>query len=111
MGIIIEELRIRNFKCYESIDVKFKNSSLLIGANNVGKTSLLEALELCFTPYKRISEELIFIKKDEILDRNKKIILDVLISPETEDFDEIWHQFFGQFVVEGDSNDGSVATF
>lgn len=105
MGIMIEELRIRNFKCYESVDVKFKNSSLLIGANNVGKTSLLEALELCFTPYKRIGEEQIFIKKDEVLDRNKEIILDVLISPENDVFDEKWHQFFGSFVVEGDSND------
>lgn len=105
MGIIIEEFRIRNFKCYESVDVKLKNSSLLIGANNVGKTSLLEALELCFTPYKRVSEELIFITKDEVLDRNKKIILDVLVSPENKEFDEMWYQFFGEFVVEGDLND------
>lgn len=105
MGIIIEELRVRNYKCYESMDVNLKNSSLLIGANNVGKTSLLEALELCFAPYKRISEELVFIKKDEVLSKNKEIILDVLISPVNDEFDDKWYQFFGNFVVEGEHKD------
>ena len=105
MEIIIEELRIRNYKCFENIDIKLKESTLILGANNVGKTSLLEALELCFTPYKRISEDLIFVKKDEILERNKEIIMDVLISPVGDLFDEKWHQFFGNFVIEGEFKD------
>ncbi|WP_082713423.1 ATP-dependent nuclease [Sporosarcina koreensis] len=105
MGVFIEELRIRNYKCYESADVKLQNSTLLLGANNVGKTSLLEALELCFTPYKKISEELIFLKKDEVLSREKSILLDVLISPIGDSFDDTWHEFFGDFVVEGESKD------
>lgn len=105
MGIFIEELRIRNYKCYESVDVNLRNSSLLIGANNVGKTSLLEALELCFTPYQRVSNELIFIKKDEVLDRKKEIVLDVMISPTNSEFDDKWYQFFGNFVTEGEVND------
>lgn len=105
MGILIEELRIRNYKCYENVDVKLQNSTLLLGANNVGKTSLLEALELCFTPYKKISEELIFLGKGEVLERDKDIILDVLINPTDDSFDETWYQFFGNFVIEGDNND------
>ncbi|WP_192987805.1 ATP-dependent nuclease [Carnobacterium mobile] len=105
MEIIIKELRIRNYKCFENVDIDLKESTLLLGANNVGKTSLLEALELCFTPYKRIGEELIFVKEDEILERSKEIILDVLISPEGDTFNEKWHQFFGNFVVEGDKED------
>lgn len=105
MGVFIEELRIRNYKCYESVDIRLQNSTLLLGANNVGKTSLLEALELCFTPYKKIGEELVFLKKDEVLSRDKNILLDVLISPTGESFDDTWHEFFGDFVVEGESKD------
>ncbi|EHS2222575.1 AAA family ATPase, partial [Enterococcus faecalis] len=44
MDVCIKELRIRNYKCYESVDVDLKDSNLLLGVNNVGKTSLLEAI-------------------------------------------------------------------
>lgn len=100
MGILVEELRIRNYKCYENIDVNLKESTLLLGANNAGKTSLLEALELCFTPNKRIDEELIFIKKDEVLQKDKVIIIDVLISSINDNFDDKWFELFGPFIID-----------
>jgi len=100
MSILIEELRIRNYKCYEHVDVKLKESNLILGANNVGKTSLLEALDLCFAQYARVSEELIFIKKDEQLARDKEIILDVLITSAGESFEDKWFQLFGNFIIE-----------
>lgn len=105
MGILIKELRIRNYKCYESLDVELNETSLLLGANNAGKTSLLEALELSFTRYKRISEELIFIKKDEVLNKDKEIIIDVLILPNEESFDEEWFNLFGKLIFEDDEKD------
>lgn len=105
MGILIKELRIRNYKCYESLDVELNETSLLLGANNAGKTSLLEALELSFTRYKRISEELIFIKKDEVLNKDKEIIIDVLILPDEESFDEEWFNLFGTLIFEDDEKD------
>lgn len=105
MGISIQELRIRNYKCYESIDINLKSSNLLLGANNAGKTSLLEALELCFTPYKRMSEEVIFLQQDEVLERSKEVILDVLISPNEQSFDDKWFELFGNFIVENDEKD------
>lgn len=105
MGILIKELRIRNYKCYESLDVELNETSLLLGANNAGKTSLLEALELSFTRYKRISEELIFIKKDEVLNKDKEIIIDVLILPDEESFDEEWFNLFGTLIIEDDEKD------
>lgn len=105
MGILIKELRIRNYKCYESLDVELNETSLLLGANNAGKTSLLEALELSFTRYKRISEELIFIKKDEVLNKDKEIIIDVLILPNEESFDEEWFNLFGTLIIEDDEKE------
>ena len=108
MGILIEELRVRNYKCYQNVDVKLNESALLLGANNVGKTSLLEALELCFTQYKRISEELIFVKKDEPLKKDTIIILDVLISSEEEKFEDKWFELFGAFIIEDQFEDKEV---
>lgn len=104
MGVCIEELRIRNYKCYENVDIKLNESNLLLGVNNVGKTSLLEALELCFLQYKRVNGDIIFVKKDEILSKDKVIILDVLIGSDTEEFDDKWFDLFGELIFEKNNN-------
>ncbi|HCZ39857.1 MAG TPA: hypothetical protein DHV18_10565 [Brochothrix thermosphacta] len=111
MSVSIKELRIRNYKCYENVDVDLKNSNLLLGVNNVGKTSLLEALELCFTKYKRISEDIIHIKKDEILSKDKEILLDVLIESKDEEFDDKWFDLFGEFIIQGTTAEKQYAAF
>lgn len=105
MDICIKELRVRNYKCYEKVDVNLKDSNLLLGVNNVGKTSLLEALELCFTQYKRINEEIIFVKKDEVLSKDKSIILDVLIESKGKEFSEKWVDLFGVLIFEEDEKE------
>ncbi|NSV74861.1 AAA family ATPase, partial [Enterococcus faecalis] len=84
------------------IDLDLKDSNLLLGVNNVGKTSLLEALELCFTPYKRISEEIVFVKKNEILSKDKSIILDILIESKEREFTDDWFDLFGVLIFDED---------
>ncbi|WP_287603037.1 AAA family ATPase [Thiothrix sp.] len=43
----IEDIKIENFKCFESLDIfGFKRVNVFGGKNNVGKTALLEAIEL-----------------------------------------------------------------
>lgn len=103
MDVCVKELRIRNYKCYESVDINLNESNLLLGVNNVGKTSLLEALELCFIQYKRINEDFIFVKQNEMLSKDKIIILDVLIESENKDFDDKWFDLFGELIF--DEND------
>lgn len=42
-----KNIKIRNFRCYEDIEISdFKRINLFVGKNNIGKTSLLEALYL-----------------------------------------------------------------
>ncbi|WP_258530114.1 ATP-dependent nuclease [Enterococcus faecalis] len=84
------------------MDLDLKDSNLLLGVNNVGKTSLLEALELCFTPYKRISEEIVFVKKNEILSKDKSIILDILIESKEREFTDDWFDLFGVLIFDED---------
>src|ERR1017187_8022614 len=41
---VISELKIRNFKSLESVDLKLGNLNLLVGANASGKSNFLDAL-------------------------------------------------------------------
>jgi AAA15 family ATPase/GTPase len=41
---VISELKIRNFKSLESVDLKLGHFNLLVGANASGKSNFLDAL-------------------------------------------------------------------
>src|ERR1700720_2048800 len=43
-GIVIREVRVRNYRCLRSVDVELDLLTVLIGQNNAGKTSFLNAL-------------------------------------------------------------------
>ena len=48
--MILEKLIIENFKGIKSASIEFsKNINIIIGKNNTGKTSILEALSLLFS--------------------------------------------------------------
>ena len=44
---MIKNIKINNYKCFKNFEIKnFKRINILVGDNNSGKTSLLEALSL-----------------------------------------------------------------
>ena len=43
---MIEKIKITNFRCYENTTINFKGSSILVGKNNAGKSTLIEALKI-----------------------------------------------------------------
>lgn len=49
----IEKLDIRNYRCFQKCDIPFKKVNLLYGENGVGKTTILEAIELGITGQNR----------------------------------------------------------
>lgn len=44
----LKKVRIENFRCYEDITVEFDALTTIIGKNDIGKSSILEALEIFF---------------------------------------------------------------
>ena len=43
---MIQKLVIKNFRCYEDCTISFKGNSILVGRNNAGKSTLIEALKI-----------------------------------------------------------------
>ncbi|WP_412102231.1 ATP-dependent nuclease [Peribacillus frigoritolerans] len=102
LGIIIKEIRIRNFRSYKSADINLSNNIVLIGANNVGKTTLLQAIQVAFLRGIRVDDEDIYVEPNEVLPKSRKAIIDVLMVPteKNEDgvyeFDQEWFEHLGE---------------
>lgn len=48
----IKKLRLRDYRCFESIDIEFHEQlTVLVASNGVGKTSILDAIAVAFGPY------------------------------------------------------------
>lgn len=77
------EIRIRNFRSLKSIDVPLAPLTVLIGANNSGKTSFLEALFAAMGSGRRaLSADDIYIGANELKPPfDRSIFVDVLIRP------------------------------
>ncbi|OOP55831.1 MAG: hypothetical protein AYP45_12400 [Candidatus Brocadia carolinensis] len=86
-GIRIVEVRVRNFRSLKSVDLSLNRLTLLIGPNNSGKTSFLEALFAAMGAGRRVlSSDDIYIKPNESSPPyNRSILIDVLIRPIKED--------------------------
>jgi len=86
-GIRIVEVRVRNFRSLRSVDLSLDRLTLLIGPNNSGKTSFLEALFAAMGAGRRVlSSDDIYIKPNESSPPyNRSILIDVLIRPTDED--------------------------
>lgn len=103
MGILISEIRVRNFRSIKSMDLVINDFCLLIGQNNVGKTSLLSAINLAFGGIRYANSEDIYVSEGEKLSKDREAIIDVLIIPVDEDnnkmdeFDKFWFEHFGDF--------------
>ncbi|MFI2457699.1 AAA family ATPase [Streptomyces sp. NPDC019539] len=53
---MIKQAKLRNFKAFENFSITFKESSLLVGPNSAGKSTILSALkfaEACLRTAKR----------------------------------------------------------
>ena len=54
---MLTKLRARNFKCFEDVEIELGNPVVLIGPNNSGKTTLLQALALWTVGLQRWQEK------------------------------------------------------
>jgi putative ATP-dependent endonuclease of OLD family len=105
VSILVQEVRVRNFRSLRNINVKLEPLTLLVGANNSGKTSFLRALELALgVGRKYVSKEDIYISPNESIINTKGAIIDILIVPMDKqfnrniNFNDDWNEHFGSLL-------------
>ncbi len=105
MSILIDKVRIYNFRSLKKCSITLEPVTLLIGANDSGKTSFLRALNLVLgAGQKRITPEDFYIGENGT-EVSKEIIIDVHIVPTETDgtridsFSDEWREKqFGELI-------------
>ena len=114
MGIRLESIRIKGFRGFRNIEMDFENTSVLVGANNSGKTTILKALQIALTNTHFISNDDFFYCDDYIDDT---IIIDVLFKPidaeekAISEFDDNWSDVFKTERIGIDSEGNQIMAF
>jgi putative ATP-dependent endonuclease of the OLD family len=82
-GVSVAELRISNFRSFRNVSMRLGDLTLLVGANNAGKTNLLDAMSLALgIGRKMISVDDIHTASGESSrPKERKAVIDVLIRP------------------------------
>ena len=87
--MFLKSARIHNYRNFEEIVVPFETFSALVGPNNIGKSSILQALEYIFTPSHPRN---VFISKADFHDPSKEIIVEVVLGDlDEDDRDAFYH--------------------
>ncbi|MFZ4085437.1 MAG: ATP-dependent nuclease [Vampirovibrionia bacterium] len=92
MNVLIEVVRVANFRALKNIELRLSTITLLVGMNNSGKTSLMRSLCIALGSLgkKHISKEDFHIGSNST--SSEPIIIDVKIIPEqgNKEFDYLW---------------------
>ena len=111
MDILIDKVRVLNFRSLKNIEVNLEPMTLLVGANNSGKTTFLQALNIALgVNKKQLTRDDLFIDKDGKQDDNQ-IIIDIRIVPfndgvRTINFKQPWIGIFGD-----DAQDDEIGSY
>lgn len=78
MPIQVKAVRASGFRALKNLEIELDRQTVLIGANNVGKTTLLNALQLAFGDTRWVSPDDYSVHGSALSDT---IVVDVLIVP------------------------------
>jgi putative ATP-dependent endonuclease of OLD family len=81
MHILIDKIRVKNFRAHKSIEINLKPITILVGANNSGKTTLLRALNSVLgITRNQVNKDDLFIDRhgNQI---SKEITIDIRVVP------------------------------
>lgn len=107
MGILLRKIRIHGFRGLDNLEIDFEPTTVLVGTNNAGKTTLLKALQLALSNSLSISDDDFFFS-DEIT--REKIVIDLLFISVDEngnqinEFEDKWATVFTEERIGLDGN-------
>ena len=118
-GLMVCQVRIENFRCLKRIEARLSSLTVLIGENNAGKTSFLDALYAAIgTGIRSLTEDDIFTEDSENAPpKDRMITIDVLFRP-TDERNKVadsfpegspWLELWGNGVSQDDDGNDFVA--
>jgi putative ATP-dependent endonuclease of the OLD family len=118
-GVKVIMVRVADFRSLTNIEVALDDLTVLVGANNAGKTSLLDAVQFAIGANRRLlNKEDIRLAKDEAdVPKDRRAIVDVLLRPVDDDgkivetFPEgsFWTGLWGTGIAQDEDQDDMVA--
>lgn len=114
MGILLKQVRVRGFRGLDNLEVDFEPTSVLVGTNNAGKTTLLKSLQLALSNSFQITDDDFFFSNAVIRD---KIIIDVLFISVDEngnqiaEFEDKWATVITENRITIDSSGNQILAF
>lgn len=100
MNIIVNEIRIRNYRSLKDVSLCFDDCTVLVGKNNCGKSNIMQAIKLAFN-FSNGSREDYYVSVEDPFDIHNKIQIDIKISPVNNSgviqkgFNNVWSRSFG----------------
>lgn len=117
-GIKVIAIRVADFRSLTNIEIALNDLTVLVGANNAGKTSLLDAVQFAIGANRRIlGKEDIHLAKDEAdVPKERRAIVDILIHPmddagkfvETFPEGSFWTGLWGNGIAQDDDQNDMV---
>ena len=114
MGILLKKVRVHGFRGLDNVEIDFESTTVLVGTNNSGKTTLLKALQLALSNSLQISDDDFFFS--ESLIRNKIVIDLLFISINDEgirlpEFEDKWSTVFSAERITFDSDGNQMLAY
>jgi putative ATP-dependent endonuclease of the OLD family len=114
MGIKLKQLRVHGFRGLDNLEIDFEPTTVLVGTNNAGKTTLLKALQLGLSNSFQITDD-DFHFTDALI--RAKIIIDILFISVDDDgnqlaeFEDKWATVFTEDRISFDSQGNQLLAF
>ncbi len=114
MGLLLKKLRVHGFRGLDNLEIDFEQTTVIVGTNNAGKTTILKALQLALSNSIQIIDDDFFFS--DAVNRNK-IIIDLLFISVNEDgiqqleFEDHWYTVFTEDRINFDSDGNQILAF
>ncbi|WP_426095158.1 AAA family ATPase [Flavobacterium sp. DSR2-3-3] len=114
MGILLKQVRVHGFRGLDNIEIDFEATTVLVGTNNAGKTTLLKAIQLALSNSFQITDDDFFYS--EAINRNKIIVDLLFISVDIDgnqqaEFEDSWATVFTENRISFDSSGSQILAF
>lgn len=114
MGILLKKIRVHGFRGLDNVEVDLVTTTVLVGTNNAGKTTLLKALQLALSNSLPICDDDFFYSDNIIRD---KIVIDILFisidntGHQLPEFEDIWATVFTENRISFDVEGNQILAF